>query len=76
MPNAGFEVPEGTKVLLARPAERCGGSLPGKFFGLAVYTYKTWKEAVDIAVANLEYEGKGHSCTVHPLPKKTSNMPA
>jgi succinate-semialdehyde dehydrogenase len=71
--NAGFEVPEGTKVLLAR-AKGAGVADPfsrEKLFPvLAVYTYKTWKEAVDIAVANLEYEGKGHSCTVHSFTKE------
>jgi len=32
---------------------------------LAVCAYDTWEEAVEIAKANLEIEGKGHSCSLH-----------
>jgi len=66
--QAGFEVPESTKVLLAKakgPGTEDPFSREKLFPILAVYPYKTWKEAVDIAIANLEYEGKGHSCTLH-----------
>ncbi|GAB1476649.1 aldehyde dehydrogenase family protein [Bacillota bacterium] len=70
---AGFEVPKDTKLLLAK----AGGAGTADTFSreklfpvLAVYTYKTWKEGVDIAVANLEYEGKGHSCTIHSFTKE------
>lgn len=70
---AGFKVPADTKLLIAK------ADAPGKedYFGkeklfpvLAAYTYKTWEEGVAIAVANLEYEGKGHSCVVHSFTKK------
>lgn len=70
---AGFEVPKDTKLLLAkaRGAGRADTFSREKLFPvLAVYTYKTWKEAVDIAIANLEYEGKGHSCTLHSFTKE------
>jgi succinate-semialdehyde dehydrogenase len=32
---------------------------------IAVYRYRDFKEAVDIAKANLEFEGKGHSVAIH-----------
>jgi succinate-semialdehyde dehydrogenase len=32
---------------------------------LGVVTYKTFDEALEIAAANLEYEGKGHTCAIH-----------
>lgn len=71
--HAGFDVPADTKTLLAK-AEGAGGkdvfSKEKLFPVLAVYTYKTWEEAVDIAVANLELEGKGHSTTVHSFTKE------
>jgi succinate-semialdehyde dehydrogenase len=71
--NAGIDVPADTKVLLAKadgPGAKDVFSKEKLFPILAVYTYKTWKEAVDIAVANLELEGKGHSCTVHSFTKE------
>ncbi len=70
---AGFEVPKDTKLLMAkaRGAGRADTYSREKLFPvLAVYTYKTWKEGVDIAIANLEYEGKGHSCTLHSFTKE------
>ena len=71
--QAGFDVPEDTKVLLAT-AKGAGVadtfSKEKLFPVLAVYPYKEWKDAVDIAIANLEYEGKGHSATVHSFTKE------
>ncbi len=70
---AGFEVPADTKALLANakgPGTEDPLSREKLFPVLAVYPYKTWKEAVDIAIANLEYEGKGHSCTIHSFTKE------
>jgi succinate-semialdehyde dehydrogenase len=32
---------------------------------LGIRTYKTFEEAVEIAEANLEYEGKGHTVAIH-----------
>lgn len=37
---------------------------------LAVYPYDTWEEAVEIAKANLEVDGKGHSIVVHSNQKE------
>lgn len=71
--QAGFEVPEDTKILLAKakgPGAKDTLSKEKLFPVLTVYPYKTWKEAVDIAIANLEYEGKGHSTTVHSFTKE------
>lgn len=71
--QAGIEVPEDTKVLLAMakgPGRADSMSKEKLFPILAVYPYKTWKEAVDIAITNLEYEGKGHSCTLHSFTKE------
>ena len=70
---AGLKVPEDTVVLIAK-AEGGGTkdifSKEKLFPLLAAYTYKTWEEAVDIAVANLEVEGKGHSSVVHSFTKE------
>ncbi len=70
---AGFEVPKDTKLLLVKadgPGTKDPFSKEKLFPVLAVYPYKTWKDAVDIAIANLEYEGKGHSCTLHSFTKE------
>jgi succinate-semialdehyde dehydrogenase len=71
--QAGLSAPEGTVVLLAK-ANGAGAKDPfskEKLFPiLAVYPYKTWKDAVDIAIENLELEGKGHSCTLHSFTKE------
>jgi succinate-semialdehyde dehydrogenase len=32
---------------------------------ITAYAYNDWKEAVGIALANLEVEGKGHSASIH-----------
>jgi succinate-semialdehyde dehydrogenase len=32
---------------------------------LSLYPYETFEEAIEIAKANLEYEGKGHSVSIH-----------
>lgn len=32
---------------------------------LALYKYEDWKDAVNIAVTNLEHEGAGHSAVIH-----------
>lgn len=37
---------------------------------LAVYAYDTWEEAVEIANANLEVDGKGHSIVIHSNTKE------
>lgn len=65
---AGLDVPENTKALIAKAKGAGKLDVYGKeklFPILAAYTYKEWPEAVQIAVDNLEMEGKGHSCVVH-----------
>ena len=63
---AKLQVPENTKLIVVK------ASGVGDMFGkekmcpvLAAYTYESWEEAVEIARANLEIEGKGHSCAIH-----------
>lgn len=65
---AGIDVPEDTKVLLVK-ADSYGHN---DYFAkekmcpcIAAYSYNTWEEAVEIATANLNVEGKGHSCCIH-----------
>ncbi|MGI6256973.1 MAG: aldehyde dehydrogenase family protein [Anaerovoracaceae bacterium] len=65
---AGITIPEGTKVILAC-AEGTGDvdELGKEKMApvLSIYKYKTFEEAVEIAKANLESEGKGHSVCIH-----------
>ena len=70
---AGLKVPEGTVVLLAKAKGSGKKDVFSKeklFPVLAVYTYKTWEEAVGIAIDNLELEGAGHSSVVHSFTKE------
>ncbi|MGI6691331.1 MAG: aldehyde dehydrogenase family protein [Christensenellales bacterium] len=66
--KAGIQVPENTKVLLVR-TENYGekDSLSSEKMApvITLYTYKTWEEAVDIAQANLNVAGLGHSVCIH-----------
>lgn len=69
---ANISVPEDTKLLVVKVKEY--GT--NEYFAkekmcpvLAAYSYDTWKEAVSIAKANLEYEGKGHSAIIHSYTK-------
>ncbi|MGI6752486.1 MAG: aldehyde dehydrogenase family protein [Anaerovoracaceae bacterium] len=65
---AGLDVPENTKALIVK-ANGAGAkdtfSKEKLFPVLAAYTYKEWPEAVQIAIDNVELEGKGHSTVVH-----------
>ena len=73
---AGFEVPKDTKLLLVKadgPGTKDPFSKEKLFPVLAVYPYKTWKDAVDIAIANLEYEGRDIAAPFTRLQKKTSS---
>jgi len=70
---AGIDLPEGTKLIVVKP-EKCG---EGEVFSkekmcniLSAYSYETWEEGVDIALKNLEVEGKGHSAIVHSNTKE------
>ncbi|HCS73307.1 MAG TPA: succinate-semialdehyde dehydrogenase [Clostridiales bacterium] len=70
---AGITIPEGTKVILAKAegigeADALGEEKMCSV--IAVYKYKTFKEAVDIANANLDVTGKGHSISLHSYNKE------
>lgn len=65
---ARITVPEDTRVLLVK-ADAPGRADPfakEKLFPvLAAYAYEDWKDGVEIVKANLAYEGKGHSISMH-----------
>lgn len=65
---AGIAVPADTKVLLVK-AGCCGkGDVLSKEKMcpvISTYAYDTWEEAVEIAQANLNVEGRGHSVSIH-----------
>jgi succinate-semialdehyde dehydrogenase len=64
---AGVEIPAGTKLIILKP-ETYGKpehlSREKMCPVMTAYEYNTWEEAVDIAHANLLYEGAGHSVDV------------
>ena len=65
---AGLTVPADTVVLLVK-VEKAGAGEPFSKEKMcpciAAYRYNTWEEAVAIANANLNVEGKGHSVCIH-----------
>jgi succinate-semialdehyde dehydrogenase len=65
---AGINIPEGTKIIAVK-AEGVGKAdllCKEKMCPvIAMFKYKEFSEAVDIAIENLEYEGKGHSVSIH-----------
>ena len=65
---AGIELPKGTKVIIVKP-DKCGEadlfSKEKMCNVMSAYEYDTWEQAVDIALCNLNVEGKGHSAIVH-----------
>lgn len=65
---AGLKAPEGTKVIIVE-ADGIGEEdvlAKEKMCPvLAAFSYKTFEEGVEIARANLEAEGKGHSVSIH-----------
>jgi len=70
---AGLKVPDDTVVIVAKANGSGNKDVFSKeklFPVLAAYTYKNWEDAVDIAVSNLELEGKGHSSVVHSFNKE------
>ena len=70
---AGIEVPEGTRVLLVKAPGYGKGFLLSKEKMcpvISTYTYKTFEEAVAIAQANLDVEGRGHSVSLHSYNKE------
>jgi len=70
---ANLSVPDDTKVLVA-VADGVGTadilSKEKMCPLLSVYTYDEFEEAVDIAIQNLEVEGKGHSVAIHSNTKE------
>lgn len=65
---AGVPVPEGTKVILLK-ADTYGKedmlSKEKMCPVIATYAYDKFEDAVAMATANLEFEGKGHSVSLH-----------
>jgi succinate-semialdehyde dehydrogenase len=70
---AGVEIPAGTKLVILKP-EKYGKedhlSREKMCPVMTAYEYDTWEEAVDIAHANLLYEGAGHSVDVQSNAKE------
>ena len=65
---AGLSIPEDARVILCRTKGVAREEVLAKekmFPVLALFTYGTWEEGVEIARANLDMEGKGHSCVIH-----------
>jgi succinate-semialdehyde dehydrogenase len=64
---AGVEIPPGTKLVILKP-EKYGReeylSREKMCPVMTAYAYDTWEEAVEIARANLLYEGAGHSVDI------------
>jgi len=65
---AGLDIPEGTKVILVE----ADGYGKDDIFSkekmcpvISTYRYDNWDEALDIAQANLNIEGRGHSVSIH-----------
>lgn len=66
--KAGVEVPEGTQVVILKGKGKGQADILCKekmcpF--LVTLTYDTFEEAIEIAKANLLYEGAGHSVAIH-----------
>jgi succinate-semialdehyde dehydrogenase len=65
---AGIKLPAGTKAIvvkadgIGREDTLCKEKMCPV---IATFKYKTFAEAVEIAIANLEYEGAGHSISLH-----------
>lgn len=65
---AGVDIPEGTKVIVMPEEAGAKESLLRKekmFPVITPFKYDKFSEAVDIAIENLEIEGKGHSVSIH-----------
>jgi succinate-semialdehyde dehydrogenase len=65
---AGIDIPEGARLIVVKPGRYGKDDLFSKEKMcpvLSAYTYETWEEAVQIAQANLDVEGKGHSASIH-----------
>jgi succinate-semialdehyde dehydrogenase len=70
---AGIEVPKDCRVIIIEADDFGERELLAKEKMcpvLALFTYNDFKEAVEIAKANLEVEGKGHSASIHSNTKE------
>ncbi len=66
--NAGIRIPEGTKVLAVGVdnADTTNVFRKEKMFNaIALFSYDSFQEALDIVDHNLSIEGKGHSVSIH-----------
>lgn len=65
---AGVSIPEGTKVILIEADGYGKDNLLSKEKMcpvISTYRFESWDEALDIAQANLDVEGRGHSVSIH-----------
>jgi len=65
---AGINVPEGYRIIMLEPSGygRSDVLCKEKICPVMIaLKYKTFEEAVEMAQANLEYEGKGHTAAIH-----------
>ena len=65
---AGLKIPEDTKVIVLPESTENKKSLLRKekmFPVITPFKYNSFSEAIDIAIENLEIEGKGHSVSIH-----------
>lgn len=70
---ANIDIPEDTKVLFLEAdgiGEKDVFCKEKMCSVLTLIKYKDFKDAVDIAQANLDFEGKGHSVTIHSNTKE------
>ncbi len=68
--NTGIELDRNVKVILLKPSSYGKQNLLSKEKMcpvISVYTYRTWEEAILIAQANLDTDGRGHSVSVHSM---------
>jgi succinate-semialdehyde dehydrogenase len=65
---AGIDMPPATKVIVIPedPADKASVLRKEKMFPVITpFPYKTFEDAIELAVENLRIEGKGHSVSVH-----------
>ena len=70
---AGLPVPEDARVILCRTKGVAYDDVLAKEKlcpVLALFDYDKWEDAVEIARANLNMEGAGHSCVIHSNTKE------
>lgn len=70
---AGLNVPEDARVILCRTKGYGYDDVLAKEKlcpVLSLFEYDEWEDAVEIARANLEVEGAGHSCVIHSNTKE------